>query len=62
MKNVDPFIKGFQKKSFPGSGAWAEKPRRSEVLVCPTCKGKYIKTRPRQVMCVRCMVQASGRR
>jgi hypothetical protein len=51
-----------QKKTFPGSGIWVEKPRRSEVLVCPTCKGKYIKTRPKQEMCVRCMMHAMGSR
>ncbi len=49
--------KNFQKKSisFPGSGKWIEKPRRSTVLVCSLCKGKYIKTRAQQNKCVRCM-------
>jgi len=53
---------GKQKRTMPGSGKWIEKPRRSTILVCPICKDKYIKTRPQQNMCVRCIVRSTGRR
>jgi hypothetical protein len=49
------------KKTFPGSGMWIEKPRRSEVLVCGACKGKYIKTRTGQTTCIRCISKTIGR-
>ena len=44
------------KRSYPGDGRWIEKPRRSEVLVCVPCKGKYIKTRTGQTTCIKCMI------
>jgi len=55
------FVKNKNKKTFPGSGIWIEKPRRSEVLVCGACKGKYIKTRTGQATCIRCMPRPLAR-
>jgi|GEM_PF-6766592 len=56
----DIFDKNKLRKTFPGSGNWVEKPRRSEVLVCSSCNGKYIKTRTGQKTCVRCIVRATA--
>jgi hypothetical protein len=55
-------MKKTKKKVMPGSGKWIEKPSRSTILSCPICKGKYIKTRPQQSMCVQCLVRSIGRR
>lgn len=42
-------------KTFRKDNRWVEKKRPANVLVCPSCKTKYIKTRPRQAMCLHCI-------
>ena len=51
MKNKKPKIvqKPIQRKTF-----WVPKPRKSEIVLC-ACGNKYIKTRPGQTTCVRCI-------
>ena len=49
-------IKMPSRKTFQQAGKWVERPRRSEVLVC-VCGNKYIKTRDRQIVCVRCIAE-----
>jgi hypothetical protein len=49
-------IKKFSTKTFQKDGKWVEKPRRTEILVCE-CGNKYIKTRPQQIKCVRCLIK-----
>lgn len=41
-------------KQYQQDGHWIVKPRKTEVLVC-TCGNRYIKTRPGQTVCVRCL-------
>ncbi|HVZ76143.1 MAG TPA: hypothetical protein VG934_02630 [Candidatus Paceibacterota bacterium] len=36
-------------------GHWTERKRRTTTLVCPSCSGRYIKTRPGQTTCLRCV-------
>ncbi|HLP43923.1 MAG TPA: hypothetical protein VK145_01435 [Candidatus Nanoarchaeia archaeon] len=51
------YVKNQNKKAFSTPGVWVERPRRSAVLICASCNGKYIKTRAAQKMCVRCMMR-----
>jgi hypothetical protein len=44
--------------TFHKTGKWVEKVTLSTILVC-TCGGKYIKTRPHQLMCVKCMAKVA---
>ncbi len=44
-------------KTFQRDGKWVHKPTRSEILVCSACANKYIKTRPEQKICVKCMAK-----
>lgn len=37
-------------------GMWVPKVTKSQILVCTSCKVKYIKTRPQQITCVKCML------
>jgi hypothetical protein len=37
-------------------GAWKPAVTKSEILICKSCKIRYIKTRPRQATCVKCML------
>ncbi len=37
-------------------GMWVPKVTKSQILVCSSCKVKYIKTRPQQITCVKCML------
>lgn len=39
---------------------FVEKPRRCEIRVC-SCGNKYIKTRPRQNVCLKCMNKPDAR-
>ncbi len=41
-------------KQFQQDGHWIVKPRKTVVLVC-SCGNRYIKTRPSQDACLRCM-------
>ncbi|HEY4508118.1 MAG TPA: hypothetical protein VJJ55_00490 [Candidatus Paceibacterota bacterium] len=36
-------------------GKWIVKKTRTEILVCASCRGKYLKTRKNQTVCIRCM-------
>ena len=42
---------------------WKPRVTQSTILVCTGCTTKYIKTRPRQVVCIRCtFVEASAKK
>ncbi|MFA6536242.1 MAG: hypothetical protein WC250_02215 [Candidatus Paceibacterota bacterium] len=43
------------KKHFQQDGKWVVKPVKTVILVC-SCGNKYIKTRPDQEACLRCLV------
>jgi len=47
-------------KNFMQEGKWIEKPRNTKIEVCE-CGNKYIKTRPRQKVCLRCISEADDR-
>jgi len=51
MKNN---FKPIGKRTFQQAGKWVERPRKSEVLLC-VCGNKYLKTREKQIVCVRCL-------
>ncbi len=36
-------------------GGWVPKVTRSTILVCGSCKTRYIKTRPVQSTCIKCL-------
>ncbi len=42
------------KKKVSQPGKWIERPRRMEILTC-SCGNKYVKSRPNQKVCVRCI-------
>ena len=48
-------IKGRDNKQNSHNG-WTPKVTKSVILVCKSCKIKYIKTRPQQLTCVKCML------
>ena len=39
---------------------YAPKVTKSAILVCPECKGRYIKTRAGQGACIKCLAKAAG--
>ncbi len=43
------------RKTFQIGGKWIEKTTKTEILVCFSCSGKYIKTRKAQDVCIRCI-------
>ncbi len=47
-------------KQFQKDGRWIVKPGKTEVLVC-SCGNRYLKTRPGQTMCLRCVSTGRGR-
>lgn len=46
--------KSSEPKHFQQDGHWIVRPRKSEVLTC-RCGNRYLKTRPGQSVCIRCM-------
>ncbi len=48
-----PKLKG-PPKQFQQDGHWIVKPGKTQVLLC-ACGNRYIKTRPGQAACLRCM-------
>ena len=44
------------KKHFQQDGKWVVRPVKTVILIC-TCGNKYIKTRPEQDTCLRCLVE-----
>ena len=48
-----PKLKG-PPKQFQQDGHWIVKPGKTQVLVC-TCGNRYIKTRPGQTVCIKCL-------
>jgi hypothetical protein len=48
-------MKPVSRKTFQSHGKWIEKATRTEILVCSSCGSKYIKTRPDQVSCIKCI-------
>jgi len=51
---MNKVIKIENKNKFTQRGKWVEKPRRCEILIC-ICGGKYLKTRPGQINCLKCV-------
>lgn len=47
-------------KTFQRNGKWVEKPFLTHVPVC-ACGNKYIKTRPHQTKCIKCIYKAEER-
>lgn len=43
-------------KNFMKNGKWVDGPKTVKITVCH-CGNKYIKTRPRQTQCLRCMAE-----
>ena len=43
-------------KNFMKNGKWIDNPNTVKVLICSSCGDKYIKTRNRQKVCIRCLV------
>jgi hypothetical protein len=41
-------------KTFQQDGRWIEKTKKTEILLC-VCGNRYIKTRPKQMVCLRCL-------
>lgn len=41
-------------KTFQQDGHWIEKPNKTAILIC-VCGNRYLKTRPRQEKCLRCV-------
>ena len=48
-----PKLKG-PPKQFQQDGHWIVKPGKTAVLLC-VCGNRYIKTRPHQAVCLRCL-------
>lgn len=42
-------------KDFYQDGKWIEKPTKTVVHECKECKGRFIKSRNRQTMCLPCL-------
>lgn len=41
-------------KTFQQDGHWIEKPNKTQILIC-VCGNRYLKTRPKQEKCLRCI-------
>jgi len=41
-------------KTFQQDGHWVVKPRKTPILICD-CGNRYLKTRPGQAQCLRCV-------
>ncbi len=50
---IVPKLKG-PPKHYQQDGHWIVKPQKTQVYVC-TCGNRYLKTRPHQGECLRCM-------
>lgn len=48
-------------KTFQQDGHWIEKPNKTAILIC-VCGNRYLKTRPRQEKCLRCVSAVLTRR
>jgi hypothetical protein len=44
-------------KTFQQDGHWVEKPHITPVVIC-ACGNRYLKTRPAQKVCLRCLNDA----
>lgn len=45
-------------KTFQQDGHWVVKPRKTPILMCD-CGNRYLKTRPGQNVCLRCLFKPS---
>lgn len=45
-------------KTFQQDGHWIEKPNKTTIFIC-VCGNRYLKTRPKQEQCLRCMSAAT---
>lgn len=48
-------------KNFFQDGKWIEKTKGPKIAICAECDGKYIPTRPRQKLCLRCLSEVTAR-
>ena len=44
-------------KTFQQDGHWIEKPNKTQIFIC-VCGNRYLKTRPKQEKCLRCISAA----
>ncbi|OGC88370.1 hypothetical protein A2419_00760 [Candidatus Adlerbacteria bacterium RIFOXYC1_FULL_48_26] len=44
-------------KTFQQDGHWIEKPNKTQIFIC-LCGNRYLKTRPKQEKCLRCVSAA----
>jgi hypothetical protein len=44
-------------KTFQQDGHWIEKPNKTQIFIC-LCGNRYLKTRPKQEKCLRCISSA----
>lgn len=44
-------------KTFQQDGHWIEKPNKTQIFIC-LCGNRYLKTRPKQESCLRCISTA----
>lgn len=44
-------------KTFQQDGHWIEKPSKTQIFIC-VCGNRYLKTRPKQEKCLRCISSA----
>ena len=51
---MQPTRKTFQNTE----GRWIERRKKTEILTCESCGGKYIETRKNQKTCIRCIYSA----
>ena len=47
-------------KNYMQNGKWVHKPSKVDVKICE-CGNKYIKTRPRQKLCLHCLLGINTR-
>lgn len=59
IPNQHRIMKPIKPQTIQRTGKWVEKPRISEILICP-CNNKYIKTRKDQITCIKCMVRLAS--
>ena len=53
-----PKVKG-PPKQYHKDGQWIVKPGKTQVYLCK-CGNKYLKTRPGQGVCIRCLYKPKG--
>ncbi|MES2088194.1 MAG: hypothetical protein V4467_04370 [Patescibacteria group bacterium] len=54
MKTITKKLAVTKRRNFQQPGKWVDRPRKSIILLC-LCGNKYIKTRDKQIVCIRCI-------